>query len=167
MSYSTNVSDGTSTAVENTVNTGLPTFFSVNITPTTSRPIVRPCGPTSQLRRNRHKCRCRRAAQMRLTSKLIRAADQAEVWSATFDNEPDSLLEFQRDLCSVLATQIHLKGKTYKAKRGGPVSTNRCIGRLKAFYNPNCSRKNVRELAPGGTGCNMKPPPANSKWSQR
>jgi TolB-like protein/Flp pilus assembly protein TadD len=47
--------------------------------------------------------------RVRITSKLIRAADQAQVWSATFDNEPDSLLEFQRELCSVLATQIHLK----------------------------------------------------------
>ena len=46
--------------------------------------------------------------RVRITSKLIRAADQAQVWSATFDNEPDSLLEFQRELCSVLATQIHL-----------------------------------------------------------
>ncbi len=47
--------------------------------------------------------------RVRITSKLIRAADQAQVWSATFDNEPGSLLEFQRELCSVLATQIHLK----------------------------------------------------------
>jgi TolB-like protein/Flp pilus assembly protein TadD len=46
--------------------------------------------------------------RLRITSKLIRAADQAPVWSATFDSEPDSLLEFQRELCSVLATQIHL-----------------------------------------------------------
>lgn len=46
--------------------------------------------------------------RLRITSKLIRAADQAPVWSATFDSEPDSLLEFQRELSSVLATQIHL-----------------------------------------------------------
>jgi TolB-like protein/Flp pilus assembly protein TadD len=47
--------------------------------------------------------------RLRITSKLIRAVDQAQVWSATFDNEPDSLLELQRELCRVLATQIHLK----------------------------------------------------------
>jgi TolB-like protein/Flp pilus assembly protein TadD len=46
--------------------------------------------------------------RLRITSKLIRAADQAPVWSATFDNEPSSLLELQRELCRVLATQIHL-----------------------------------------------------------
>jgi hypothetical protein len=44
----------------------------------------------------------------RQVEKLIRAVDQAPVWSATFDSEPESLLEFQRELCSVLATQIHL-----------------------------------------------------------
>ena len=47
--------------------------------------------------------------RLRITSKLIRAADQAQVWSAAFDNEPGSLLELQRELCRVLATQIHLK----------------------------------------------------------
>lgn len=46
--------------------------------------------------------------RLRITSKLIRAADRAQVWSATFDNEPRSLLELQRELCGVLATQIHL-----------------------------------------------------------
>ena len=47
--------------------------------------------------------------RLRITSKLIRATDQAQVWSASFDNEPRSLLELQRELCRVLATQIQLK----------------------------------------------------------
>jgi len=47
--------------------------------------------------------------RLRITSKLIRATDQAQVWSATFDNQPHSLLELQRELAGVLATQIHLK----------------------------------------------------------
>lgn len=48
-------------------------------------------------------------ARLRITSRLIRAADQAQVWSASFDSEPGSLLEFQRELCGALAEQIRVK----------------------------------------------------------
>ena len=48
-------------------------------------------------------------ARVRVTSRLIRAADQVPLWSGTFDSEPASLLEFERDLCAALAAQIRLQ----------------------------------------------------------
>ena len=40
---------------------------------------------------------------------------------------------------------IDAKGKTYQTKRGGIVSTNRSIGRLKAFYNWAVEREYLTE----------------------
>ena len=47
--------------------------------------------------------------RVRVTSRLIRAADQVPLWSGTFDSEPASLLEFERELCAALAAQIRLQ----------------------------------------------------------
>src|SRR4029078_1638913 len=46
--------------------------------------------------------------RLRITSRLIRAADQAQVWSDSFDSEPGRPLEFQRELCGALAHQIRV-----------------------------------------------------------
>ena len=48
-------------------------------------------------------------SRIRVTSRLIRAADQVALWSGAFDGEPASLLEFERDLCSELAMRIRLQ----------------------------------------------------------
>jgi TolB-like protein len=45
----------------------------------------------------------------RVTVKLIRAKDQVQVWSASFDSEPSSILEFQRQLSAAIAEQIRLR----------------------------------------------------------
>ncbi len=47
--------------------------------------------------------------QLRITSKLIRVLDQVQVWSSTFDREPTSILELQRELSAVMAEQIRLR----------------------------------------------------------
>ena len=47
-------------------------------------------------------------ARLRVTSRLLRAADHAQLWSRTFDGEPASVLEFERELSEALAAQIRL-----------------------------------------------------------
>lgn len=44
----------------------------------------------------------------RITARLIRAADQVQMWSASYDSEPASMLEFQRELSAAIAEQIRL-----------------------------------------------------------
>jgi len=45
----------------------------------------------------------------RVTVKLIRSSDQVQLWSASFDSEPSSILEFQRQLSTAVAEQIRLR----------------------------------------------------------
>jgi TolB-like protein/Flp pilus assembly protein TadD len=45
----------------------------------------------------------------RVTARLIRAADQVQMWSASFDSEPSSMLEFQRQLSTAIAEQIRVR----------------------------------------------------------
>jgi TolB-like protein len=45
----------------------------------------------------------------RVTTRLIRARDQVQIWSASFDSEPRSILEFQRQLSTAIAEQIRLR----------------------------------------------------------
>jgi TolB-like protein len=47
--------------------------------------------------------------RFRVTSKLIRVEDQVQVWSASYDSEPASILNFQRELSAVIAEQIRLQ----------------------------------------------------------
>jgi DNA-binding winged helix-turn-helix (wHTH) protein/tetratricopeptide (TPR) repeat protein len=46
--------------------------------------------------------------RLRITSKLIRVHDQLQVWSASYDSEPGSILTLQRELSIVIAEQIRL-----------------------------------------------------------
>jgi hypothetical protein len=46
--------------------------------------------------------------RFRIASKLIRAADQVQVWAACYDSEPSSMLAFQRELGAAIAQQIRL-----------------------------------------------------------
>jgi DNA-binding winged helix-turn-helix (wHTH) protein/tetratricopeptide (TPR) repeat protein len=46
--------------------------------------------------------------RFRISSKLIRASDQVQIWSACYDSEPSSLLVFQQELSSAIAQQIRL-----------------------------------------------------------
>ena len=45
----------------------------------------------------------------RITSKLIRMPDQVQIWSASFDREPSSMLTFQRELGTAIAEQIRIR----------------------------------------------------------
>jgi len=47
--------------------------------------------------------------RIRVTSKLVRANDQVQIWSATYDSEPNSVLAFQRELSTTIAQQIRLR----------------------------------------------------------
>ena len=45
----------------------------------------------------------------RVTAKLIRVRDQVQTWSASFDSEPSSMLEFQRELSEAIAEPIRVR----------------------------------------------------------
>jgi DNA-binding winged helix-turn-helix (wHTH) protein/tetratricopeptide (TPR) repeat protein len=47
--------------------------------------------------------------RVRVTSKLIRASDQVQNWSASYDAEPSSMLAFQRELSVAIAEQVRLR----------------------------------------------------------
>jgi len=47
--------------------------------------------------------------RVRVTAKLIRASDQVLIWSASYDSEPDSVLEFQRELSTAIAQQVQVR----------------------------------------------------------
>lgn len=47
--------------------------------------------------------------QFRITSKLIRVADQMQIWSGSYDSEPRSLLALQRELGTTIAEQVRLR----------------------------------------------------------
>jgi TolB-like protein/DNA-binding winged helix-turn-helix (wHTH) protein/Flp pilus assembly protein TadD len=46
---------------------------------------------------------------LRITSKLIRAKDQLQVWSESYDREPTSMLGLQQELSAAIAEQIRLR----------------------------------------------------------
>jgi TolB-like protein/Flp pilus assembly protein TadD len=48
-------------------------------------------------------------SRLRITSRLIRARDQAQVWSESYDREPTSMLGLERDLSTAIAEQIRLR----------------------------------------------------------
>ncbi len=47
--------------------------------------------------------------RMRITSKLIRVSDQVQIWTASHDSAPSSMLAFQRELSTTIAKQVHLR----------------------------------------------------------
>jgi TolB-like protein/DNA-binding winged helix-turn-helix (wHTH) protein/Flp pilus assembly protein TadD len=48
-------------------------------------------------------------SRLRITSKLIRVHDQVQVWSASYDREPTTMLGLQRELSTVIAEQIRIR----------------------------------------------------------
>jgi TolB-like protein len=49
------------------------------------------------------------SGRFRITCKLIRARDQLQIWSASYDSEPNNMLNFQRELSGAIAEQIRLR----------------------------------------------------------
>lgn len=47
--------------------------------------------------------------RLRITSRLIAAGDQSQLWSASYDSEPRSVLSLQRELSTAIAEQIRLR----------------------------------------------------------
>ncbi len=47
--------------------------------------------------------------RFRITTKLIRAGDQVQVWSESYDREPTSMLGLQQELSAAIAQQIRLR----------------------------------------------------------
>lgn len=47
--------------------------------------------------------------RFRITTKLIRARDQVQVWSESYDREPTSMLGLQRDLSAAISEQIRVR----------------------------------------------------------
>jgi TolB-like protein/Tfp pilus assembly protein PilF len=47
--------------------------------------------------------------RVRVTSKLIRSRDQVQIWSASYDREPASMLEFQRELSRAIAEELRVQ----------------------------------------------------------
>lgn len=47
--------------------------------------------------------------RFRITSKLVRASEQVQMWGASYDAEPSSMLSFQRELSTAIAEQIRLR----------------------------------------------------------
>jgi TolB-like protein/tetratricopeptide (TPR) repeat protein len=48
------------------------------------------------------------SGRLRITSRLIRAEDQVQVWSDSYDSVPSSVLKFQRELSTTIAQHIRL-----------------------------------------------------------
>lgn len=46
---------------------------------------------------------------LRVTSKLVRARDQVQIWSASYDREPSSLLDLQQELSTAIAEQVRIR----------------------------------------------------------
>ena len=47
--------------------------------------------------------------RLRVTSKLIRARDQVQIWAESYESEPGSMLELQRELSAAIARQVRLR----------------------------------------------------------
>lgn len=47
--------------------------------------------------------------RVRITSRLIRAGNQVQIWSASYESEPSSFLSFQRELSTIIAEQVRLR----------------------------------------------------------
>jgi TolB-like protein/DNA-binding winged helix-turn-helix (wHTH) protein len=49
------------------------------------------------------------SGRLRVTSKLIRVRDQAQIWAESYESEPGSMLELQRELSAAIARQVGLR----------------------------------------------------------
>ena len=48
-------------------------------------------------------------SRMRITTRLVRARDQIQMWSDSYDGEPGNIIEFQRELSVAIAQRVHLQ----------------------------------------------------------
>jgi TolB-like protein/DNA-binding winged helix-turn-helix (wHTH) protein/Flp pilus assembly protein TadD len=88
---------------------------------------------------------------LRVTSKLIRARDQMQVWSGVYDREPGSMLELQRELSTAIAEQVRfrlspdrLRGLALRQTQNAEAYDAYLRGRY--FENRRTPESNVRAL---------------------
>lgn len=48
-------------------------------------------------------------SHLRITTRLVHASDQIQIWSDSYDGEPGNIIEFQRELSVAIARQVHLQ----------------------------------------------------------
>jgi TolB-like protein/Flp pilus assembly protein TadD len=49
------------------------------------------------------------SSRLRVTCRLVRVSDQVQTWSASYDREPASILELQRELSAAIAEEIRIR----------------------------------------------------------
>jgi DNA-binding winged helix-turn-helix (wHTH) protein len=79
-------------------------------------------------------------SRLRITSKLIRVRDQLQIWSASYDSEPSSLLTFQRELSIAIAEQVRL--------RLSPVRLTALVNRQTLLPSSSCRRPVMQSRTP-------------------
>ncbi|MGC2196566.1 MAG: winged helix-turn-helix domain-containing protein, partial [Terriglobales bacterium] len=47
--------------------------------------------------------------RVRISSNLIRVSDQVQIWSMSYDSQPSSMLEFQREISAAIGEQVRLQ----------------------------------------------------------
>lgn len=47
--------------------------------------------------------------RLRITSNLVQVAGQVQIWSMSYDSEPSSMLEFQREISTAISEQVRLR----------------------------------------------------------
>jgi TolB-like protein/Flp pilus assembly protein TadD len=90
-------------------------------------------------------------SRWRIASKLIRMPDQVQIWSASFDSEPSSMFEFQRELSMAIAEQVRLRLSPERlsalAKRQpGNTDAYDCYLRGRYFWNQLTPATNKRAI---------------------
>ena len=63
------------------------------------------------------------SGRLRVTSKLIRARDQVQIWAESYQSEPGSMLELQRELSAAIARQVGLRLSPQRLKALAPRHT--------------------------------------------
>jgi DNA-binding winged helix-turn-helix (wHTH) protein/tetratricopeptide (TPR) repeat protein len=88
---------------------------------------------------------------IRVTAKLIHAAQQCATWSASYDAEPVSILAFQRELSTVIAEQIRVRLPPASLNSIGHRQTRNSEAydlylRGRHFWNPLTPAANARAI---------------------
>ncbi|HEX3667405.1 MAG TPA: winged helix-turn-helix domain-containing protein [Rhizomicrobium sp.] len=98
--------------------------------------------------------------RLRVTCKLIDAADQRQIWAQSLDAEPSSLLAFQRELATTIAAQIHLQldeGRTDVLRRrqtDNPAAYDQFLrGRHLLYQHTAATNKRALECFQQATAC--------------
>ncbi len=62
--------------------------------------------------------------RVRITSNLVRVPDQLQIWSMTYDSQPSSMLQFQREVSLAIGEQVRLRLSPERLSALGKRQTN-------------------------------------------